>query len=153
MLASWVWKGFVSFEAGLPAKKRGGLGGGPGGRAAPPICKHNARIMMGLEGIRMIEASLPPISSGGGCSHDGFGKDSFTLKQAGMALRSGELGGTQPPHLQTQCSHDRLGQDSYAEKRAGTVLKRGGASDGVQPSLHRLQTQCSHDGLGKDSVL
>ena len=58
MLASWVWKGFVSFEAGLPAKKSGGVGGG-GGAQPPPICNHNARIIMGFEGIRMIEASLP----------------------------------------------------------------------------------------------
>ena len=81
-------------------------------RIHPPICKHNARIIMGLEGIRMIEASLPgkkkrsppppphprPISSGGECSHDGFGKDSFALKQAGMALRSRAL---PPPFANT----------------------------------------------------
>ena len=34
------------------------------------------------------------------CSHDGFHKDSYVVKQAGRA---------QPhPHLQAQCSHDRL---------------------------------------------
>ena len=116
---------------------------------------------MGLEGIRVIEACLPglqkrsppppppaPFQAGGECSHDGFGKDSFVLKQAGMAFRSGGVGGggggggsPPPPHLQIQCSHDRLGQDSLAEKRAGTVLKKGGLG-GAQPSLHRLQTQC-----------
>ena len=47
LLASWVWKGFICFKAILPGlKNSGGVGGG----AAPPICKHNARIM-GLEGI------------------------------------------------------------------------------------------------------
>ena len=49
-------EGFMCFEASLPGlRKQRGVGGG----AAPPICKHNARII-GLERIFIcFEASLP----------------------------------------------------------------------------------------------
>ena len=40
-----------ALKQACPASKKSG-GGGVGGSAAPPMCKHNARIM-GLEGIRM----------------------------------------------------------------------------------------------------
>ena len=55
MLASWVQKGFMCFEASLPGLKTtaGGLGGGGGRSPPPPICKHNARIM-GLEGVHTL---------------------------------------------------------------------------------------------------
>ena len=69
MLASWVWKGFVSFEAGL-LKKSGGVGGGGGGGgggAAPPICKPNAG-MIGLDRIHMLRSELARFQRGGGGS-------------------------------------------------------------------------------------
>ena len=61
MLASWVWKGLVCFEASWPGfKQAGGLGG-----SSPPNCKHNARIM-DLEGIRMLSSKLARLKREGG---------------------------------------------------------------------------------------
>ena len=79
-------------------KKRGVWGA----RSPPPICKHYAP-MMGFKKAHMPITSLhglqkPGVGVGGlqtQCSHDGFEKDSYTLKHACTA-----------PRLQTECSHD-----------------------------------------------
>ena len=46
---------------------------------------------------RLKSAPPPPLSSGGECSHDGFGKGFMCFEASGMALRSGGVGGAQPP--------------------------------------------------------
>ena len=79
MLASWVSKRHVGFEAGLRDLKKRGSGGG--GLPPPPHTrKHNARIIT-VEQTLIFEASLRDLKSGG------------------------VGGGAAPPHLQTQSSH------------------------------------------------
>ena len=65
MLASWVSKRRVGFEAGLRDLKKRGSGGGGGVQPSPPHTrKHNARII-NVEQTLIFEASLRDLKSGG----------------------------------------------------------------------------------------
>ena len=50
------------------------------------------------------------------CSHHGFGRDSYALKQALPGFKRLGGGGAARPNLQTQCPHHGFGRDSHALK-------------------------------------
>ena len=83
----------------------------------------------------------PPFQAGGECSHDGFGKDSFALKQAGMALRSGGVGGAQPPPIGKPNAR-MIGLDRIHMLRSelARFYRRGGWAGRSPPS-----TVCKHN--------
>ena len=105
VLASWVWKGLACSQAqcshhgfgrashalkrALPGlKQAGGVGGGGG--AAPPICKHSARIM-GLEGLAKKSGGVggrspPPI-----CKEREGGSGTTKWKEADLTPYEGRL--------------------------------------------------------------
>ena len=144
MLASWVWKVFVCSEASLPGfkKKRGGWGG-----AQPPPCANTTLASWVWKVFVCSEASLPGFTEKRGgwggrspphvqtqCSHHGFGRYSYALKQACPASKKSGGGGgwgeRSPAYVQTQCSHHGSGRDSY-ESRGG------GGLGGRPPSIFK----------------